>query len=131
MINKINTLKPLISENNFEDAYNKLLHDIKPKLTGLKTDENEDPWDGGIFKNPWVINDELQEALRLICNEILGDTKILIETIESLKIHGYKSFNMAISYSGAPSVISMYNIFLLFGFITIISIVLHSIQKKK
>ena len=72
MINKLNELKELVSSNNFEDAYNKLLHDIKPKLTGLKTDENEDPWGNEEFENPWVVCDELNEEFRIDCNEILS-----------------------------------------------------------
>lgn len=35
MINKLNGLTNLISESNLEDLYDKVLHDIKPKLTGL------------------------------------------------------------------------------------------------
>jgi plastocyanin len=77
--NKLIALKNMINENNFEDAYDNLLQDIKPLLTGLKTDENEEPWDGGIFNNPWVISEELQEIFRLICNEMLINIIILIE----------------------------------------------------
>ncbi|MCK4779218.1 MAG: hypothetical protein KAT57_03475 [Candidatus Lokiarchaeota archaeon] len=72
MINKLNGLKDLVSDDNLEDVYNKLLHEIKPKLTGLKTDENEEAWGNGVFKNPWVICPTLQEELRLICNDILA-----------------------------------------------------------
>ena len=72
MINKLNGLINLISESNLEDLYDKVLHDIKPKLTGLKTDENEDPWGNGVFKNPWVICPDLQEEFRLLCNDILN-----------------------------------------------------------
>ncbi|MFX1502690.1 MAG: hypothetical protein ACFFDH_17145 [Promethearchaeota archaeon] len=72
MINKLNALKNFLSENNLGDLYDKLLHDIKPKLTGLKTDENEDPWGNGVFNNPWVICPDLQEEFRILCNEILN-----------------------------------------------------------
>lgn len=72
MINKLNALYDLFSDDNLEDLYNKLLHDIKPKLTGIKTDENEEAWGSGVFKNPWVICPELQEELRVICNDILA-----------------------------------------------------------
>nr|MDO8085426.1 hypothetical protein [Candidatus Sigynarchaeum springense] len=34
----------LLDGGDFASAYDKLLHDIKPKLTGLKTDENGVPW---------------------------------------------------------------------------------------
>ena len=78
MNNKMFELKDLISLEEFEDTYDKLLHDIKPKLTGLKTDEYEEPWGNGVFPNPWVICGELQEELRILCNEILSHIKILI-----------------------------------------------------
>ena len=78
MNNKLNELKDLISGDAFEDAYDKLLHDIKPKLTGLKTDENEEPWGDGVFNNPWVTCSDLNEEFRLDCNEILTHIKILI-----------------------------------------------------
>jgi len=65
IINKINAL-------NLENLYDKVLHDIKPKLTGLKTNENEEMWGNGVFHNPWVICPDLQEELRLLCNEILN-----------------------------------------------------------
>lgn len=65
VINKINGL-------NLEDLYDKLLHDIKPKLTGLKTDEDENPWGNGVFNNPWVICPDLQEEFRLLCNDLLN-----------------------------------------------------------
>ena len=74
--NKLNELKTLISSNYFNDAYDKLLHDIKPKLTGLKTGENENTWGNGVFNNPWVTCVDLQEELRLDCNELM--THILI-----------------------------------------------------
>jgi len=75
--NKVNELKDLISLNAFRDAYDKLLHDIKPKLTGLKTDENEEPWGNGVFNNPWVIYADLQEIFRIDCNVILTHITIL------------------------------------------------------
>jgi len=62
MINKLNALKDLVSDDNLEDAYNKLFHEIIPKLTGLKTDENEETWGNGVFKNPWVICPDLQQV---------------------------------------------------------------------
>ncbi len=72
MINKLFEVKDLSCSDNFEEAYDKLLHDIKPKLTGLKTDENENSWGNGIFDNPWVICSELQEAFKSTCNELLS-----------------------------------------------------------
>ena len=55
MTNKLNALKELVLSDVFEAAYSKLLHDIKPLLTGLKTDENNMDWGNGILKNAWVI----------------------------------------------------------------------------
>jgi len=81
MNNKINELKEFISSNDFEDAYNKLLHDIKPKLTGLKTDEYENLWGNGVFNNPWVISSDLNEEFRLNCNQILTHIAILIGVV--------------------------------------------------
>jgi len=75
MIKKLTVLRELVSYINLEDAYEKLLHDIKPKLTGLKTDENEDPWGNGEFKNPWVICADLNEEFMSDCNEILSQIK--------------------------------------------------------
>ena len=71
--NKIDELQELINEENFEKAYDKLLHDIKPKLTGLKTDENEEPWGNGVHKQPWVTCENLQEEFRVECNLILSE----------------------------------------------------------
>ncbi len=76
MINKLNALRALVEEENFEEAYDKLLFDIKPKLTGLKTDENEEPWSPEGFKNPWVVCEELQEELGSDCNELLSHVKV-------------------------------------------------------
>lgn len=59
------------SIGNYTEAYDKLLHDIKPKLTGLKTNENEDSWGNGAFSNPWITCEELQEEFREVCNQIL------------------------------------------------------------
>jgi len=75
MIKKLTKLKDMVSLNNLEGAYNKLLHAIKPKLTGLKTDENEDLWGNGEFKNPWVICADLNEEFMSDCNEILSQIK--------------------------------------------------------
>ncbi len=71
MLNKIIALENLILDENIEEAYDKLLHDIKPKLTGLKTDENGIPWANGIYKNPWVRSEDLRDEFRVICNILL------------------------------------------------------------
>lgn len=80
MESKLDEVKKMISCHDFECAYNKFLHDIKPKLTGLKTNENEEPWGNGVFKNPWVTDAGLNEEFRLDCNEILSDIIILMNT---------------------------------------------------
>jgi len=73
MINKLTSLKYLISQGFFEEAYNKMLHDIKPKLTALKTDEDEIPWGNGTFKQAWVVCEYLRDEFRVDCNAILND----------------------------------------------------------
>jgi len=73
MINKLTSLQELILQELFEEAYNKMLHDIKPKLTALKTDENEEPWGNGTFKQAWVVCDYLRDEFRVDCNSILND----------------------------------------------------------
>ncbi len=55
-------VKPMIGNNSA--AYDMLLHDLKPKLTGLKTDEHEVPWGKGVFNNPWVTGAALQWQFR-------------------------------------------------------------------
>ena len=80
ILDKLEILKQMIDTYVFHDAYDKLLHDVKPKLTGLKTNENEEPWGNGVFKNPWVIDADLNEEFRTDCNEILSDINILINT---------------------------------------------------
>ncbi len=77
MSEKLTTLKQMIDTDVFLDAYNKLLHDIKPKLTDLKTDENEQLWGNGVFKNPWVTVDQLKDECKMQCNTILSYILIL------------------------------------------------------
>ena len=76
MIQKLNAVQGLIEDGNYADAYNKMLHDIKPKLTGLKTDESEEPWanhqyGGCMFHLAWVECEQLREEFWLKCNTIL------------------------------------------------------------
>ena len=71
MINKLTSLKYLISQGFFEEAYNKMLHDIKPKLTALKTDEDEIPWGNGTFKQAWVVCEDFRDGFQDDCNAIL------------------------------------------------------------
>ncbi|MFX1488437.1 MAG: chitobiase/beta-hexosaminidase C-terminal domain-containing protein [Promethearchaeota archaeon] len=81
MENKLIELKELVFSNELAEAYDKLLHDIKPKLTGLKTDENEVPWGNGIFKNPWVTCADFQETFCLHCNSILSHLSVLYASL--------------------------------------------------
>ena len=74
MTNKLVELKELVLSDLFEDAYDKLLHDIKPLLTGLKTDENNVDWGNGVFKNAWVIFEDFE----IRCNDILSHLQILL-----------------------------------------------------
>ncbi|MFX1379832.1 MAG: hypothetical protein ACFFA4_12150, partial [Promethearchaeota archaeon] len=78
MVNKLLELQDLFKSDKFDCAFKKLLHDIKPKLTGLKTDQNEEPWANGVFNNPWIICDQLKEEFRIVCNNILSHIKTFI-----------------------------------------------------
>ncbi|MFX1286405.1 MAG: hypothetical protein ACFFB5_22410 [Promethearchaeota archaeon] len=91
IIRKLTKIEQLILDENFEEAYEKFLHDIKPKLTGLKTDNNEESWSKnkfsefwskrqfcykrfhhkGWFITSWVICHDLREEFRVDCNNIL------------------------------------------------------------
>jgi len=72
MSEKIESLKLSVLDKIYVESYDKLLHDIKPKLTGLKTNENEISWGNGIFQNPWIVNSTLKELFRELSNEILS-----------------------------------------------------------
>lgn len=54
IINKINEVIALKEAGKYMEAYNKLLHDIKPKLTGVKVDELGNSFGKPDFKNAWV-----------------------------------------------------------------------------
>ena len=73
MLNKLNELTSLVNSLNYEEAYDKLLHDIKPFLTGLKVDENGIEFGNGTFKNSWVTGDDFVD----FCDQILADLQIL------------------------------------------------------
>lgn len=73
MINKLTSLQELILQELFEEAYNKMLHDIKPKLTALKTDEDEIPWGNGTFKQAWVVCQHIRDDFQVACNAILNE----------------------------------------------------------
>jgi hypothetical protein len=76
--NMIQELNTLIDAEAYSGAYEKILHDLKPKLTGLKTDEIEVPWGNGVFKNPWISDPNAQEQCRTLCNSILLGIKLLM-----------------------------------------------------
>lgn len=71
-IRQLEEVHTLISEGSLTEAYSKMVHDIKPKLTGLKTDAGETPWGNGVLNSPWVLDPGLQETLRLACNAVLN-----------------------------------------------------------
>ena len=71
MLRKVNVVIEQILDGNFNDAYDKMLRDIKPKLTGLKTDENVEPWATRWFSRSWISSSELMEEFRIQCNIIL------------------------------------------------------------
>ena len=81
MIDKLLEIKVDISLGHLEEAYDKLLHDVKPKLTALKTDENEEIWANGIFNKPWIVIEELIDVFILSCNDLLSQIQILITYI--------------------------------------------------
>ncbi|NVM52659.1 MAG: hypothetical protein HWN66_03065 [Candidatus Helarchaeota archaeon] len=127
MNNKLNELKDLISTDAFEEAYDKLLHDIKPKLTGLKTDENEEPWGNGVFNNPWVVCIDLQEEFRVTCNQILTDIDLLINNnANDVKFTGGNGGGIAGNFIG----ILLLTLFAVFGAVTIIFLLEKEKQKK-
>ncbi|MFX0140689.1 MAG: NosD domain-containing protein [Candidatus Hodarchaeota archaeon] len=72
MINKIDEAIVLCENEEYLECYDKVLHDIKPKLTGLKVDEEGNPFGNGVFNNPWVIDQNLQQGFGEQTNLILG-----------------------------------------------------------
>ncbi|MFW9822524.1 MAG: hypothetical protein ACFFE4_06295 [Candidatus Thorarchaeota archaeon] len=81
MVRRITALIDTMAESGPEfygEAYDRLLREIKPKLTGLKTNEEEIPWDGGIYNDPWIIIELYQEILQYTCNQLLIDIRTLI-----------------------------------------------------
>ncbi len=72
MIEKIDECIVLCQNEEYNQCYDKILHDIKPKLTGLKVDEEGNPFGNGIFKNPWVVDPSLQEEFGDATDSILS-----------------------------------------------------------
>ncbi len=88
MLNKIDALQNKINNNEFSCAYSSLLHDIKPKLTGLKMDENGAIWGGLFYQNPWIINPGAQFQFCIQCDQILHHLKILHENPYQTMLYG-------------------------------------------
>jgi hypothetical protein len=78
MLLKIDELIILVQTCQMQDAYDKLLYDIKPKLTGLKEDEDGTTFGNGIFKNVWVLDGSLRLEFELHINSVLWALAILI-----------------------------------------------------
>ena len=64
----------------FFDAYHKLLHNINPKLTGLKEDEYSNSWGKRIFKKPWMEDSYWLEVFNSNGNKKLKHIKVLMTT---------------------------------------------------
>jgi hypothetical protein len=71
MINKIDACINAVETGNFNGAYNDLLHDIKPKLSGVKADENNECWGNGVAKS-WVTDEVLNLDFANQCNTIMS-----------------------------------------------------------
>jgi hypothetical protein len=75
MLEKIGVVRKLFDDGYYTLAYDMLLHYIKPKLTGLKIDENGTPWGNGVFKHPWIVDPALRSMLRGVIDAALADIK--------------------------------------------------------
>jgi hypothetical protein len=71
MDNKIAQCINLCQSEEYGKCYDKLLHDIKPKLTGIKADEEGHIFGNGIFNNPWINCSELQQDFASFIDDIL------------------------------------------------------------
>ncbi len=86
---KLEDVKELIALEQYTRAYNVLLHDVKPKLTGLKTTEDEVAWGCGTYRKPWVTNSVLQENFRDQINSILWGINILAKISPKPQCHNH------------------------------------------
>jgi len=77
MLNKLAELYDLADNKMYAEAYDKLLHDIKPKLTGLKEDELGNIFGDGTFKNPWACASKFA-VYEDLCNAILTELHTLL-----------------------------------------------------
>jgi len=76
MEDELDCLTSLISYIATNAAYDLLLYDIKPKLTGLETFENETAWGCGRYREPWVVNSALQTEFKIEIDPLLHDIKV-------------------------------------------------------
>lgn len=72
MINKLTECIALCEAEEYEEIYDKILHDVKPKLTGLKEDDDGTPYGNGVFENAWITNPDLLTEFEDAINEILS-----------------------------------------------------------
>jgi hypothetical protein len=75
MMSKLVELQELIDTGFLQDAYDKLLHDIKPKLTALKEDEAGETFGNGVFKNAWITCQPVMDEFEVLCDDLLGLVK--------------------------------------------------------
>ncbi len=73
MAAQLAVLRALIEAGNYSWAYALLLYNIKPCLTGLKTDEHEVPWSNCTCNATVVKGAALREQFRLWANALLQD----------------------------------------------------------
>ncbi|MFX1280610.1 MAG: hypothetical protein ACFFA3_14630 [Promethearchaeota archaeon] len=99
MIHKLDRLMELIFDEKYSWAYLKLLYDIKPKLTGLKTDENEENWGFFSFYWAWIDCEALKEEFRLDCNRLLSHLKLGAEYDDDISAPF-----ISITYSGSGTI---------------------------
>jgi hypothetical protein len=78
MLQKVDELISLVTNCMFSDAYDKLLHDIKPKLTGLTDNENGIVFGNGIFKNAWILDGTLRQEFEVHIDAVLWALHMLV-----------------------------------------------------
>ncbi|HME55355.1 MAG TPA: hypothetical protein VKM55_24315 [Candidatus Lokiarchaeia archaeon] len=83
MLDEIGMVCKLFDEGYYTLAYNILLHDIEPKLTGLNISDNGTRWKNGTCISPWIVNPALRSMLRDKINATLND----IKACQELTIH--------------------------------------------
>jgi len=101
MLEKISMICALLDDGNYASAYDMLLHDIKPKLTGLKTDENGKPWGNGVFRHPWIVD----PALRAMLGSAIDAALVDIKACQEKSIHdALDSLGSHLAAQGRPAV---------------------------